>query len=87
MSRSILFQALTAYAEDAVWHLTGFAQTVLDGITVVALAALVVATGLHHPAPVAAVSAPVERQLATNCAMVILTDSCITEQVLQPQDS
>lgn len=79
---------LSTLAEDAAYHLAGFAQGVLDVAMVLTLGVALGMTMADRPQTVqATVVAPPQQQMATNCAMSVLVQGCITEFVLQPQDS
>lgn len=74
------YSILSAYAEDFAWHAMGFAQGLLDLVTVAVLALAIVASGLQGPAPQNQMK--VVAQVAAVCSA-----DCITAQVLKPQDS
>jgi hypothetical protein len=86
MSRSLVSHALTTFADDALYHLTGLAQGAFDLATVVAFG-LAIAVSTTHPAPLTAPAALALPQVASNCAMALLADSCITAEILRPADS
>jgi hypothetical protein len=85
-------EPLAGFANDVVWHVTGFAQTMLDLITLAALGLALYATWTDDDAWQRAASAhqasivtparpvPTGRCDATN-------DTCITAMVLQPLES
>ena len=93
MSRFIpSHEPLAGFANDVVWHVTGFAQTVLDLITLAALGLALYATWMDDAAWQRSVSAhqassvtPASPVPTGHCDAT--SDTCITAMVLEPLES
>ncbi len=72
---------LTTLADDVAWHLEGFAQGLLDVLTVTVLALAVYVSGVEG-GPAALEPAPAMTHASNICVV-----DCISAMVLQPQDS
>jgi len=77
--------ALTDLAADVLWHATGFAQTLFDLVTVVALGLALHAVWVSDTAPVSTQQASVVTPASPICDSS--SDTCITAIVLKPVES
>ena len=86
MTRSSMITLLTGWADDLAYHATNLAQGIMDIAVLTAVGLVLYASGLDAPQAGPVQTATVQPQPATTCSTLVQV-SCITEQVLQAQDS